>query len=341
MSQVRALLGAPSATATAVRATRRFRQGGSGREDSNLRPPAPKAGALPGCATPRAKRRRGVLNSRDPRKRGTARSPPAHRRFEHRTERDDGAPAMAEAVLLRGGKLRQSQPRRLRRQEQGGVPEPVRSPRRESDGAVDPPFRAEDPPIRRTERRRAEEVRASAFCRHRGKLAQEPRAPRFVRRGIPRAVEPGCASERIDAEPAVIAERPGSGARRRRPRLQLRVLSKRVPGLFGRGQPHLGEGAQSQIEPAQQLAQLDELARIPRRDDEDHPRPGRSAAAAWSSAARCSTCSSRAPFWAIATIVKSCSGLKAFFSAVPCTSSSSPAALATTLKSTSAAKSSS
>ncbi len=25
----------------------------SGREDSNLRPPAPKAGALPGCATPR------------------------------------------------------------------------------------------------------------------------------------------------------------------------------------------------------------------------------------------------------------------------------------------------
>jgi hypothetical protein len=25
----------------------------SGREDLNLRPPAPKAGALPGCATPR------------------------------------------------------------------------------------------------------------------------------------------------------------------------------------------------------------------------------------------------------------------------------------------------
>src|SRR4028118_926482 len=28
----------------------------SGREDSNLRPPAPKAGALPGCATPRGDR---------------------------------------------------------------------------------------------------------------------------------------------------------------------------------------------------------------------------------------------------------------------------------------------
>ena len=30
----------------------------SGREDLNLRPPAPKAGALPGCATPRPRRRR-------------------------------------------------------------------------------------------------------------------------------------------------------------------------------------------------------------------------------------------------------------------------------------------
>ena len=29
----------------------------SGREDLNLRPPAPKAGALPGCATPRRGRR--------------------------------------------------------------------------------------------------------------------------------------------------------------------------------------------------------------------------------------------------------------------------------------------
>ena len=28
----------------------------SGRQDSNLRPPGPKPGALPGCATPRKKR---------------------------------------------------------------------------------------------------------------------------------------------------------------------------------------------------------------------------------------------------------------------------------------------
>src|SRR5437764_4009961 len=41
MPQVRILLGAPMCCKK------------SGREDSNLRPPAPKAGALPDCATPR------------------------------------------------------------------------------------------------------------------------------------------------------------------------------------------------------------------------------------------------------------------------------------------------
>src|SRR5436309_4657460 len=51
MPQVRFLLGAPIAWRTK-----------SGREDSNLRPPAPKAGALPGCATPRSKRRPEVLD---------------------------------------------------------------------------------------------------------------------------------------------------------------------------------------------------------------------------------------------------------------------------------------
>ena len=34
----------------------------SGRQDSNLRPPVPKTGALPGCATPR---RAFVLNKQD------------------------------------------------------------------------------------------------------------------------------------------------------------------------------------------------------------------------------------------------------------------------------------
>ena len=34
----------------------------SGRQDSNLRPPVPKTGALPGCATPRLN---AVLNKQD------------------------------------------------------------------------------------------------------------------------------------------------------------------------------------------------------------------------------------------------------------------------------------
>src|SRR5207344_1905143 len=38
----------------------RYGSSESGREDLNLRPPAPKAGALPGCATPRCRHRRQV-----------------------------------------------------------------------------------------------------------------------------------------------------------------------------------------------------------------------------------------------------------------------------------------
>src|SRR5438128_11113916 len=38
------------------RSRRKSLKNWSGREDLNLRPPAPKAGALPGCATPRQKR---------------------------------------------------------------------------------------------------------------------------------------------------------------------------------------------------------------------------------------------------------------------------------------------
>src|SRR5438874_6058264 len=50
-------MGASSARVTAgptLLAPRSPRE--SGREDSNLRPPAPKAGALPDCATPRTPR---------------------------------------------------------------------------------------------------------------------------------------------------------------------------------------------------------------------------------------------------------------------------------------------
>src|SRR3954464_7041094 len=116
MSQVRALLGAPSATATAVRATRRFRQGGSGREDSNLRPPAPKAGALPGCATPRRSDGGVYLDPRGPRK--AASVLPPGQRFEHGPQPQKRTSAMAQAVLLRRRQLRQGAPRGLCRKEE-------------------------------------------------------------------------------------------------------------------------------------------------------------------------------------------------------------------------------
>src|SRR5205823_12458973 len=54
--------------------------GWSGREDSNLRPPAPKAGALPDCATPRRGARKHKQNSAfDERDSATPPAPPDSR----------------------------------------------------------------------------------------------------------------------------------------------------------------------------------------------------------------------------------------------------------------------
>src|SRR5205814_20860 len=116
-------------------------------------------------------------------------------------------------------------------------------------------------------------------------LAQQPGAPRLVGRRVARAVQPGAAAERIDAEAAVVAERPRPGGGGRGVRLELGVLRECLARLLGRGETQLGERAQFQIDPREQLAQLDELPRVTGRDDEDHPREGRSLAAAFSSAA--------------------------------------------------------
>src|SRR6185436_3121682 len=70
----------------------------SGRQDLNLRPPAPQAGALPGCATPRETSRRMYLPPRGGSSRsvgaGTRRGGlggPVERALQHlaRTERQD------------------------------------------------------------------------------------------------------------------------------------------------------------------------------------------------------------------------------------------------------------
>src|SRR3954453_7368559 len=89
MPQVRVLLGAPVPPERPV--SRK-----SGREDSNLRLPAPKAGALPGCATPRARPRNVVETSRGCNTKGgaSARAP------EVGTHRFECPAAMADRVFL-------------------------------------------------------------------------------------------------------------------------------------------------------------------------------------------------------------------------------------------------
>src|SRR5256885_16993341 len=120
-------MGASSARVTAgptLLAPRSPRE--SGREDSNLRPPAPKAGALPGCATPRAKRGRDVpQSSPDVQGRGSALAgiAAASERLEIGAQRLEGAPAVAEAVLLERRQLRERESRRLEGQEERVVAE--------------------------------------------------------------------------------------------------------------------------------------------------------------------------------------------------------------------------
>src|SRR5438874_13235897 len=107
-------MGASSARVTAgptLLAPRSPRE--SGREDSNLRPPAPKAGALPGCATPRNSAG-DMMAAAQPRLRVPIRAPQIHCRrtgrklqravasqaFEQWPEAGQGAAAMGELVLF-------------------------------------------------------------------------------------------------------------------------------------------------------------------------------------------------------------------------------------------------
>src|SRR5579875_1494590 len=68
----------------------------SGRADLNGRPPAPKAGALPGCATPRPARRPSLTRPR------AARNVPGS---QARAERPHGARPVAHPLLCLGARL--------------------------------------------------------------------------------------------------------------------------------------------------------------------------------------------------------------------------------------------
>src|SRR5206468_10176922 len=95
----------------------------SGREDLNLRPPAPKAGALPGCATPRRPARVRV------------RSAPTISPAEKPPDRLEGSAAMAHSRLVLVGELGE-RPGKRRIEEQRIVSETAIPPR----GLRDPAF---------------------------------------------------------------------------------------------------------------------------------------------------------------------------------------------------------
>src|SRR5690606_15581795 len=79
----------------------------SGRQDSNLRPPAPKAGALPGCATPRGPA--GNSSCRPPMRPGPGPVGTLGRSYEHVPHpTEDGHPMNSTVEELDGNKVKVS-----------------------------------------------------------------------------------------------------------------------------------------------------------------------------------------------------------------------------------------
>src|SRR5882672_4990557 len=152
---------------------------------------------------------------------------------------------------------------------------------------------------------------------------------------VARAVHAGRAVQRIDAEPAVVRERPEPALPRAGGGLLRGVVVKGVLRLVRSGQAGVAQGDQLEGDAGEDLPDLDQLPLIRGRDQQLH------FTKAPAMAASCFWCSSARPFCAIPTMALSCAGVNGRFSAVPCTSSSSPAAFPTTFMSTSAAKSSS
>src|SRR5207302_157485 len=254
MSQVRILLGAPIPGLPRK----------SGREDSNLRPPAPKAGALPGCATPRLKSTREIHRSALLRKIAFLRQ-----LQDQRAQPLERTPAMAEAVLFGGLELGQRPPRRLARQEERVVTKTILAARGQGDGAIDPALGAKDAlAVRRAEGQGADEV--SAAVADLGEIGEELGAPPLFGRRVASAEDTRRAAESIDAEPAVVAQRPkarldcaGSG-------FGGRVVRKGREGLVRRGQMQVRERDELETCAAEDLAHLDQLARIAGRQQQLH-----------------------------------------------------------------------
>src|SRR6267142_981497 len=241
---------------------------------------------------------------------------------------------MRKAIFLFRPQLRQRLSRGLGGEEQRIVSEAVGPARRQRDASVHAPLGPQDAPaLGRAERDRAEEMRPSA--RHRDALErrEQLRAPLGVGRRVTRAVHAGRALQRIDAEPAVVRERPEPAVPRADGGLLRGVVVKGVPRLLRNGHAGVAQGDQLEGHAGEDLPDLDQLPLVRSGDQQLH------FTKAPAMAASCFWCSSARPFCAIPTMALSCAGVNGRFSAVPCTSSSSPAAFPTTFMSTSAAQS--
>src|SRR3569623_96920 len=219
----------------------------------------------------------------------------------------------------------------LRREEQRVVAEAAGAARRVEDHAFTRAVRGDHVVAERPGDIGQREHRAKPAGALRGRHAGERLEQLLVVRGVvvagagvARAVDAGCAAERVDLEAAVVGERGQAGRLRHLARLLRRVAGERVGVLDDIGHVNIVE--RSHFDAGQQLAQLDELAAIARREHE------RSHAIAL----RCAAVSSWMPARARSSIASSCLRSKLACSAVPWTSISLPEASPTTFMSTSA-----
>ena len=152
--------------------------------------------------------------------------------------------------------------------------------------------------------------------------------------GKPRRMHAGLAVEGRDADPGVVGQRGKLCVPRGVPRLRERILDERRVRLFG--VRHAERALRHDLDPErrEQLAELAELARIGRCEDELLHRLQAP------SAARCFAISSRMPRSASATRDTISTGVNGAPSAVPCSSTKPPAPVITTFMSVSQAESS-
>ena len=240
-------------------------------------------------------------------------------------------------------------------QEHRVVAEPLGAAWRPHQRAVDLGLEFLEMPVRPRDAQRRDEMRLALVRRRRAALAQQRidarhRGGEILRRSGPaRRMDAGLAAEGIDREARVVREGGQARALRGGLRLDARIGAEGRAGLVRLGQAELaGRDRQDAVE-REQLAHLDELAGIMRRDHQaaaDAAVRGRGVrrrqgcAPAHVTAIFCRSTSLPMPLRASASRASSCSSLNGVFSAVPCTSTMLPVPVMTKLASVSASESS-